>query len=231
MRLIAPLTLALAFLAAAPARAQQVTVGTANADNCIPFGCDFDVARYQQVFDGAAFGGPTGITALSFTLKPWGASHWLAGATYTLRLGYTSAAVGALNAALDDNVQGALTTFATRSFAINTPAPAVLTFTGLAPFAFDPAGGNLLLDILVDGQVGADVGGYANFASENGGTATSRAYTAGGLTGTSAVGLVTRFDVTAPVTTAPEPATVTLLGAGLLALAGAGARRRVASAR
>ena len=102
MRLLASLSLALTLVtAAAPVGAsigaQQVTIGTANADNCIPFGCDFDVTRYQQVFAGAAFGGPARITALSFTLNPWGASHWLAGATYTLRLGYTATFAGSNN--------------------------------------------------------------------------------------------------------------------------------------
>jgi hypothetical protein len=227
MRLLPSLSLALTLLAVAPAGAQQVTVGTANADNCIPFGCDFDVTRYQQVFDGAAFGGPTEITAISF-LRTSAATTWLAGATYTLRIGSTSAPVNGLNALLDANVTHGLTSFATLTFPLSAPAPAVLTFTGATPFAFDPAAGNLLIDILVDGQDGAFVGGAAQFQSDNGGTATSRAYAAGGLSGASATGLVARFDVTAPVTTAPEPATVTLLGAGVLAIAGMRARRRAA---
>ncbi len=214
---------------AAPAGAQQVTVGTVQNANCIPFGCDFDVSRYQQVYAGGAFGGPVQITSLAFLLGS-APNSFLSPVTYTVRLGYTAAPVGALNASLDANVAGALTTFAARSFGIGPAAPPVLTFTGLTPFAFDPAAGNLLLDILVDGQVGAEVGGWASYASDNGGTVISRAYVQGGVAGGDATGLVTTFGLVAsPTSTVPEPSTVVLLGAGLLGVAGVGARRRAAA--
>jgi len=214
-------------LAAAPAGAQQVTVGTADNSNCIPFGCDFDVTRYQQVYARAAFGGPVEITSVAFTLSATPPNLTLAGATYTLRLGYASAAPNALNGSPDANVVGGLTTFATRTFAVSTAAPSVLTFAGLTPFAFDPAAGNLLLDILVDGQAGADAYGYASYLADNTGTVTSRAYTAAGISGAGAPGLVTTFGLVAsPTSTVPEPATVVLLGAGLVGVAGVGARRR-----
>ncbi|GLC25472.1 PEP-CTERM sorting domain-containing protein [Roseisolibacter agri] len=226
LRLLATLAVLAPVLAAAPAGAQQVTVGTVQNANCIPFGCDFDVSRYQQVYAGGAFGGAAQITSLSFLLGS-APNSFLSPVTYTVRLGYTNAAVGGLNAALDANVAGGLTTFATRSFGIGPAAPPVLTFTGLTPFAFDPAAGNLLLDILVDGQVGADVGGWASYASDNSGTVTSRAYVQGGTAGGDETGLVTQFGLVAtPTSTVPEPTTAVLLGAGLLGVAGVGARRR-----
>ena len=226
LRLLA--TLVGSLLAAAPAGAQQVTVGTANNSNCIPFGCDFDVSRYQQVYAGGAFGGPVQITSLAFLLGS-APNSFLSPVTYTVRLGYTAAPVGGLNALLDANVAGGLTTFATRSFGIGPAAPPVLTFTGLTPFTFDPAAGNLLLDILVDGQVGADVGGWASYASDNSGAVTSRAFVQGGLAGGDATGLVTQFGLVSAASTVPEPSTVVLLGAGLLGVAGVGARRRSAA--
>src|SRR3954469_14792498 len=46
----------------------QVTVGVAepNNGNCIPIGCQFDLAEYQQVYNAAAFPAPMTIGALTF---------------------------------------------------------------------------------------------------------------------------------------------------------------------
>jgi hypothetical protein len=216
--------LALTAFAAAPARGQSVTVGTAGQSNCIPFGCAFAVTRYQQVYAAGALGGPAAITSVAFqTVFPTNPA--ISAATYALRLGYTQAPVNGLNGALAANVAGPLTAFATLSLPVG-PAPSTLTFVGAAPFAYDPALGNLLLDLLIDDPQG----GYASFAADDSGVATSRAYQEGDYSGADAVGLVTTFGLApAPVTTAPEPGTWALLGTGLLAL-GAVARRRVNAA-
>jgi hypothetical protein len=212
-------TLALA-LSAVPAAAQSVTVGTANGDNCIPFTCQFVTQRYQQVYAASALGGPALISAIGFTLL-FPDNPAVGAGTYTIRLGYTQAPVNGLNAFLDANVAGPLTTFASVTFPVG-PAPVPFRFVGAAPFAYDPALGNLLLDVEAEDQQG----GYAAFASDNRGTVTSRAYVEGDFSGADAVGLVTTFDVVRSTTTTPEPTTVTLLGAGVLAVGGIGARRR-----
>ena len=94
-----------------------------------------------------------------------------------------------------------------------------LTVAG-TPFVYDPAGGNLLLDI----RSSISASGRAFFDARIGDAdgLFSRAHNFGsGFTG---YGLVTQFNTS----TVPEPGSIALVGTGLLALLGMGAPRRQA---
>ena len=210
-------------LATATASAQVTVGGPSNATNCFPFACKggpaFPGTRYQQVYSASAFSGPIDITGLTFFRGATTPGPLNAG-TFDLYLSTTSAAVDALDTGDFDANLGAPTTLF-GSFTIGGAAPDELTFTG-GPYHYDPAAGNLLLDIRVGPMTYNDIGVGAFFVARSGpaGGNYSRAQNFG--TQDVGYGLDTRFEVAA----VPEPATVLLLAGGLAALAAVARRRR-----
>jgi hypothetical protein len=137
------------------AQTTSVTVGAAQVfgGNCIPFGCFLQNPniRYQQVYDKSRFSGPIEIAEIRFFFDETTrqASPTLNTAAIALSLSTTSASVGALNLQnLDLNVGANNRVFT--SGMLGGPAPPILSFLG-KPFRYDPAGGNLLLDITFTG--------------------------------------------------------------------------------
>lgn len=214
---------ALVAVCSAPARAATLDIGTANTSNCVPF-C-VQAVRYQQVYAAASFANAVEISAITFLFNG-GLAPGVGTATGTFNIDFwlTDRAPGALLTDLDANRGVLLGSFG--GFDLNGD-PGDLVFAGPA-FQYDPALGNLLLEIRADGVPGVPVIA-AGFLAQSPGTLFSRAFqSAGGPVTTTDVGLVTRFTLEGPAAAIPEPATWAMLVLGFAA-AGRAARRHPAS--
>jgi hypothetical protein len=208
---------AAAALVAVPASA--LTIGTPNGGNCFPFGCGSGT-RYQQVWVGSAFGGPITLTNVGFEVD-FGST--VNGGTYTISFSTTERAVNTIDDfPFDSNVGADDTVVYTGTLAPQFDGT-WLVFDGFS-FDYDPAEGNLLMDVKISDIVGSSI----FFKATNFGDATefSRAHDFG--TGTDGWGLVATFngDFGGVI---PEPATWAMMIAGF-GLVGAAARRRRAAA-
>jgi hypothetical protein len=214
-------------------RAEDITVGVADNADCYPFMCNDSgtgsglAIEYQQVYSSSAFSGPVLITSETFYdlyAQMFGGDELLLGGNYAFSLSTTSAAVNALSTDLADNLGADDTTVLTYAASPGGETFGTdFTFTNTTPFRYNPARGNLLLDITVEDQdnlVNA-LGNSFNDADDTG-MKTSRAYEFTGDSTTAvadSTGLVTTFETT-PV---PEPSSFvlaftffSLLGAGVL---------------
>jgi hypothetical protein len=196
-----------------------------NTDNGFPFNItNFALTsqRYQQVYgsgDFSTLGGPRLITAITFRADGnvgFGFSSVLP--SMQIHLSTTSAAVDGLSGVFASNVG------ADDAVVFNGPLPLASSASGgpphtfdivialQTPFLYNPANGNLLLD--VRNFLG---GATTQFDADTTiGDATSRAYTNSNLSGVNSptadaedsFGLVTQFTFVS----VPEPSTVILLG-------------------
>ena len=211
-----------------------VTLGSANSGNCYPFNCNDSGSasgqsiRYQQVFSGAQFGSsPFTISNITFSdlfLPSLGFSSVpLLSGTYTFSFAITNKAVGALSTNLSSNVTSGLATFLTTTTAGVGAGFTTLSFNGSTAYVYNPASGNLLLDIVVTNQANVTSASY-DFANgmdaDDTGAVTSRAFQIGGSTAADNTGLVTTFNTSIVSTQTPEPTTFALIGGGLLAFFG-----------
>ena len=191
------------------------TVGTFTTSNCIPLLCNttnfylnvpVSDVDYQQVYGAGAFAGPTSISSLTFYYDPsrGGASLVISG-TYAMYLSTTSAAVNALDGVNLANNRGSDWTFF-GTFTAGTDTNPSITMTG-TPFSYDPANGNLLMEIFGTGQIvtGNTPGVNGYIQVDDNGVVMSRA-----------------VEYSAIV---PEPGTFALWGSGLAGLAGVVRRR------
>lgn len=213
------------------AQAGTITVGSAGAGNCIPFGCPWFLGPsqtpetgYQEVYAASAFGtAPISISSLTFydSANP---SSSITSATYAFTLSSTTAAIGGLNSSESANIGADHVAF--WSGTLGGLVSGSITITGTTPFYFNPtAGENLLLTIDISGQTvppfPAPASGFFD-RDAIGSTLTSRAEYYGGPGGNNASGLETGFGATV----VPEPLLSGLVGAtlaGLLAI-----KRRIA---
>lgn len=212
----------------------DITVGVSNpfSGNCYPFMCNDSghstgqSIEFQEVYSSAAFPStPTTITSETFYLQPlFGGSDTLLGGTYEFSLSTTTAPVNGLSNTLANNLGPDNTSVLTYT----VPAGGVsfgtkFTFSNTTPFTYNPANGNLLLDVTVFNQdnVPNFTGNSYNQVDSSG--VTSRAYAFNGAPSgvADSIGLVTTFNASS----VPEPSAFFPL-AGVLGL-GALLRRKL----
>ena len=193
--------------------AGSITVGVNNNGNLFPFGgpaSGFAGTVYQEAYSSTLFSGSMTITGIDFFRAS--SSGSLNAGTYQLSLSTITADVNSLS---DSNFNGNLGADNTvvETIALSGAPPSTLTFVFTTPFSYNPANGNLLLDIRISG-------GSAGSASYQDGSGTgpstiARYHNFG--TNTTGWGMVTEFDFV--TTSTPEPSALILFGSGLGLLA------------
>lgn len=137
-----------------------------NTESQIPislFPADVTSLRYQQVYDASeftSFGMPISISSLAFRPDgPAGNSFAATSLTaFTINLSTTPTAVDNLSSTFAVNLGADFTTVFTGSAtvssaftpAVGTPKDFDITFDFTTPFVYNPASGNLLLELIVE---------------------------------------------------------------------------------
>ncbi|MGF1447390.1 MAG: VPLPA-CTERM sorting domain-containing protein [Pikeienuella sp.] len=236
MKIVVAAVAALVSFAGSASAASLIPVGNTttegNAGNVIPFNTRFVPQQYQQIWDASVFGtDPLTITAISFRVE--GIFEDFPGGPTELVLGFTttSAEVDGLSNTLADNIGTPLVTVAQNpvmgsasggALPNGEPNPFGATITFDTPYEYDPANGNLLMDVSILSEVGPS--GFD--AVDTVGDATSRAVTSPlGVTNDS-VGLVVAFEVSeGGGAVVPLPAGIWLSLTALVGLGMIGRRR------
>ena len=220
-------------LAALPATAGIIIVGNppdSGTGNCFPFGCAYS-GEYQQVYQNTQFTtGPILITDLEFynTQFNSGATAMNTG-NFDISLSTTSASWNTLSGTFANNIGSNNTTVFNGSLAQSWAFGDTLTIDLTTPFLYNPANGNLLMDVVATGTNDAggaiyfDTNGYNN-GNFNGNDFLGRVYGSG--TVNAGYGLVTGFS-TGTLQNTPEPGFTVLLGLALSGMGLAFRRRKI----
>jgi hypothetical protein len=229
-------------LASAPlAHADYVTIGSQDGPNCYPFMCNDSSNTtgpsidYQEVFNSSAFAGPGNIDFISYTFDPGVGTATFLGGDYAFYWGYSANGM-TLSTVLPSNyVSGSKNYIGNVDIAPGGVEYGLgFTWEGFPPVTYDPADGDLLLEIVVTNQDGVPNGsgnGY-NWADYTG-TDVTRAYNisnpnasaiAAGPDFSGIGALDTTFGGSIQAAT-PEPSGLLLLGTGLVGLVGAMRRK------
>jgi hypothetical protein len=212
--------LAVLFSLGSEASAGYIVIGSpadANAGSAFPFGLS-SATTYQQVYNANQFtSGPITINAIDFfnTSKPGGSIN---PATYSVYLSTTSKSVNGLTyGGSSSNVgpDNALFFSGALGGPINTTTQE-FTITG-TPFTYNPANGNLLLEIVLSNATPASLATvFLDARNGDFGTISSRSYSLDSSGSFSnSYGLVTEFDFVPaadPPTVIPEPASIAVFG-------------------
>jgi len=220
--------LAVLALSARASFASTIVIGGTGAANVFPFGANTYLGEYQQIYTSTAFSAPMTITQIAFETAFPG---FVITDTFTLSLGTTAATPATPGSNYAANKRPDFTTVF--SGIVADPATGSGLFDFIinlsSPFVYNPASGNLLLDVVIASDV-VTPGGFTGFVfgpSPNVG----RVFNVNGngaATPGPNEGLLTQFSDTG-VSTVPEPATLALLGSGIVAIASR--RRRQAATR
>ena len=211
--------------------ATSVSVGSMDGGNCYPFMCNDSGTSvgvsidYQQAFVSSAFSGPFTVSSISWSYWPFAGPAIALGGNYTFSWGYSAVGLG-LSTNLASNYNGAPNLIGTASI----PAGGInfgttLTLTSGTPFTYNPALGDLILEVVVDTQdnvpnTGANGYNWADYT----GAVTTRAYCLTNVGCSAGVGaLDTTF--TGQSSATPEPGSLMLLGSGIVGLAGFARRK------
>jgi hypothetical protein len=185
--------------------AQIVTVGmNQGGDGLLACGTRCDGFVYQQAYAASAFG-PNAVFIDALRLYGVPTQGGAMGGSIKFSIGTTTRAVNALSTSLASNVSSPLSLFA--EMAVSGYYP-FLTGVSATPFLYDPSEGNLLLQVESTGR--QDQFFQADYSNSG---QVGRAY-GGTYPYADGYGFVTSFSVTAT----PEPASIILLGTGLVGL-------------
>ena len=233
-RLAATLLFSVCALLAASARADFIIglpadPGTGNA---FPFG--FYNAEYQQVYTSSEFPGIVTITDLEFFNTQFNSGTSSLSGTFTISLSTTSVDWNTIGPTFATNLGGDNTVVFSGNLSQPWAFGDTLTFILTTPFTYNPANGNLLMDVVAatTSLIAFDTNGFNNGAL-NGNTIMGRDFCPGGSGCTTSgsvnhgYGLVTGFSTGAAP--APEPATLLLFATGLLVGLGHTMRNKVHS--
>ena len=207
-----------------------MTVGTYNGRNCYPFLCNDSGTSvgtsidYQQAYTHTAFSGVITITNLEFSYAAQsGGSSVMINGDYGIWLGTSANPFNALSSNQVANRSADWTLV--DSLTVNNNGcdfNPVCTITLSTPFTYNPANGDLLLEVIVNNQANIPTGsGNGYVEADDSGAVTQRTWCLGASDCPNAsadtTGLVTTFSTGR---TTPEPGTFVMLGSGLVGLAG-----------
>jgi len=190
----------------------SITIGLPKTSiNIVPFGrlpTTNACTRYQQAYAAADFTGSNSISISSINFLGGNGGNFAPG-TYNLYFSTITAGIDTLsNTSFDSNLGGDNALFISEY--LSGASPTNLTFSG-TPFLYNPAAGNLLLDMIIsqDGpQPSGRIAGYELNGNAPGVFSRYDNFAHGNI----GLGLVTEFDFV----TVPEPSATNLVALALV---------------